>query len=108
MAKSIELGRLAQGNCYEVQAANTITFIHRHEVPQHKVVTFTTFIYDHRPLKSEKWRARLVVGADKLPYPYDSCSPAANLLETTLLLNSTIKDATKGARFCTLDLKIFF
>jgi hypothetical protein len=37
--------------------------------------------------------------AIKLPYDADTGSPAASLLETKLILNSTISDAHKGARF---------
>ena len=38
----------------------------------------------------------------------DVASLAANLLETKVLLNSTISDAAQGARFCTGDLKDYF
>ena len=49
-----------------------------------------------------------MVGGDRLSYSSDTGSPAASLLETKLLLNSTISDAQKGARFMSLDLKDFF
>jgi hypothetical protein len=45
----------------------------------------------------EAYRIRMVVGGDKLLYPDDPASPAASLLETKLLINSTISDAHKGA-----------
>ena len=51
---------------------------------------------------------RLVVGGDKLPYANDSGSPAANLLDTKIILNSFISQASKGARFLSCDLKDFF
>ena len=51
-------------------------------------------VCDHRPLKTEKYRCRLVVGGDKLPYDDDSTALAANLLETKLLSNSTISQPT--------------
>jgi hypothetical protein len=50
----------------------------------------------------------LVAGGDKLPYDKDVGSPAASLLETKLLINSVISDATKGAKFMSCDLKDFF
>ena len=59
-------------------------------------------------MKSEKFRVRLTVGGDRLQYPDDTASPAATLLETTLLLNSTISQSAQGARFMTLDIKDFF
>ena len=65
-------------------------------------------VCDHRPLKTEPNRVRLTVGGDRLDYPSDVGSPAASLLEAKLLLNSTISDADKGARFFAADLKDFF
>ena len=47
----------------------------------------------------------LTIGGDMLEYCYDASSPAVSLLESKLLLNSTISDAYKGARFITIDLK---
>jgi hypothetical protein len=51
---------------------------------------------------------RLTVGGDKLPYTYDAGSPAASLLETKLILNSTISDSDKGAKFLCANLKDHF
>ena len=48
------------------------------------------------------------MGGDRLHYPDDAASPAASLLETKLLLNSTISQSAFGARFMTLDIKDFF
>ena len=48
------------------------------------------------------------MGGDKLPYPDDAGSPAANMLETKLLINSVISNAKKGARFLSVDLKDHF
>ena len=45
---------------------------------------------------------------DQLQYPDNTASPAATLLETKLLLNSTIFQSANGARFVTLDVKDFF
>lgn len=83
-------------------------FIHHHEVPRGQKVTYANFVIDYRPLKSEPWRVRLVVGGDKLDYEFDVGSPAASLLETKLLINSVISDARRGARFMSLDLKDHF
>ena len=41
-------------------------------------------------------------------YDNETVSPAANLLDTKLLLNSTISDAKDGARFMTIDIKDCF
>ena len=107
-ALSNEWGRLAQGNVHGVQSTDTIDFVYYNEVPKNKDVTYASFVCDHRPLKSEPWRVRIVFGGDKLTYKEDPGSPAASLLETKILLNSVISDASKGARFMSLDLKDFF
>ena len=49
-----------------------------------------------------------MVGGEKLEYKNNSGSPAANLLETKLLFNSTISDAKDGAKFLSMDLKDMF
>ena len=49
-----------------------------------------------------------MVGGDRLDYLLDASSPAANMLDTKILLNSIISDAKDGVRFMTLDLKDFF
>ena len=65
-------------------------------------------VCDYRLPKSEKWRVRLTIGGDKWDYFDKAASPAANLLETKLLINSTISDAYRGARFLGIDIKDFF
>ena len=50
----------------------------------------------------------MVVGGDKLEYPWHSGSPATDLTETKILLNSIISDASSGAQFASMDLKDFF
>ena len=107
-ALSNEFGRLAQGNIHGVTHTDTIDFILKHDVPRQQKVTYATFVCDHRPLKSEPWRVRCVVGGDKLDYPNDSLSPAASMIDTKLMVNSVISDANKGARFLGADLKDFF
>jgi hypothetical protein len=103
-----ELGRLANGVHGRVRATNTLRFIPRSAIPSDRQITYANFICDYRPLKSEPYRVRLTVGGDRLDCLDDTSSPAASLLETKLLLNSTISDAHLGARFMTMDLKDFF
>jgi len=105
---SNEFGRLAQGNDAGIIGTDTIHFIHKSEVPMGKAVTNGNFICDIRPLKSEKYRTRLTVGGDRLPYEADAGSPAASLLETKLILNSTISDSDIGPKFAYADLKDHF
>ena len=105
---SNEFGRLANGNQHGVKGTNTIEFIHHFDLPGDKKVTYGCFVCNYRPLKSEQYRVRLVVGGDGLDYNEDAGAPAASMLETKILLNSAISDAHKGAKFFTLDIKDFF
>ena len=77
-------------------------------VPNDKKVTCATMACDYRPLKDEKCRVRIIVGGDKLPCNDDAKSPAADLLETKILLNSPISDSKRGSRFMCLDVKDHF
>ena len=105
---SNEWGRLAQGNDNGVHFNDVIDFISQQEVPHGRDVTYATYVLDYRPLKEQKHRIRITVGGDRLSYPDDAGSPAANMLETKILINSVISDARKGARFMSADIKDFF
>ena len=105
---SDEWGRSAQGNKYGAQSTDTIDFIHKHEVPKERDITYATYVLHYRYLKSAPYRVRVTVGGNRLSYDDDAGSPAANLLETKVLLNSTISDAEQGARFMTADIKDYF
>ena len=43
-----------------------------------------------------------------MDYPFDTSSPASSLIDAKIMLNSTISDARKGARFIAAGLKDFF
>ena len=105
---SNEWGRLASDNDASTKGANTITFIPQSQVPSDKKVTYATMACDYRSLKDEKRRVRIAIGGDKLPYHDDAGSPAVELVETKILLNSATSDAKRGARFMCLDMKDHF
>ena len=102
-----EIGRLAQGVGERMKTGNeNIFFIKKHQVPNDRKVTYANPVCDYRPLKEDKYRVRLTVGGDRLPYPEDSGSPAATLLEAKILFNSVI--STPGSRFIVADIKDYF
>ena len=105
---SNEWGRLAQGNDYGIVGTDTIQFILCSEIPKCRDITYASFVCDKRPLKPEPFRVRIVVGGDRLSFDEDAGSPATDLLETKILLNSTISDADQGAHFISADLKDYF
>ena len=51
---------------------------------------------------------RITVGGDRLACPDDTGSPTANMMQTKILVNSTILDSHLGARFIPVDLQNFF
>ena len=102
-----EWGRFSQGNDHGIKGTDTLVYIQNKDIPKDRKITYGSFVCDYRPLKDEKWRVRLVVGGDKLPYELDAGSPAASMLETKILANSVISDAGKESRFLSCDLKYF-
>ena len=90
-----------------ITGTGTMFPIHRSNIPHDRKVTYANFVCGIRPQKSETHRIRLTAGGDKLDYPGDPSSPAVSTLDTKTHINSTISDAHKGARYMTLDIKIF-
>ena len=82
--------------------------MYQKEVLSGKDMTYATFACDYYPLKEEAYRIRIIVGSDHLTYEQDAGSPVANLLETKVLINSTISDANKDAWFMSADIKDHF
>ena len=87
------MGHLTQSNATNVHCIDAMDFINPNTIPSSQKITYANFVCDYRPLKPEKWRTKLVVGVDKLPYYDDARSPAANLLECKILFNSVISRA---------------
>ena len=79
-----------QGGHKGVLTTNTTYFITQHEVPRGQNITYATFVINYRPLKIKPHRVHITVGGDQLSYQADAGSPAANMLETKVLVNSTI------------------
>ena len=73
-SKAVEndLGRLANGIENMVRANNTIEFTRKEEITKGRTVTYTNFVCDYLPLKSEYYRTRLTVGGDRLDYRNDA------------------------------------
>ena len=91
-----------------VQGIDTIELIHQSEVPPSVDVTYATFVLDSKPLKTEQHQVRVVAGGNRLKCLFDTGSQATSMLETKLLINSTISDDKKGARFMGADIKDYF
>ena len=83
-----------------------MSFIIKSSIPTNKKIAYANFTFTHNSLKTEPYQCRLVVGGDKLDYEDNASSPAANLLETKLIIDSVISDADKGAQFMSLDQRL--
>ena len=87
----------------------TMIFMHKSKIPHDRKVTYSNFVCDYHPLKTEPFRVRMTVGGDNLDYPDEMASPAASLIETKLIINSVISDhARHNSIFCAINLKDFF
>ena len=50
----------------------------------------------------------MIIRGDKLPYDLNTTSLATDLIKGKLIINSVITESSKGARFCSINLKDFF
>ncbi len=103
-----ELCRLAQGIPGVSKGTNTIVFIARSEIPfaRLKDVTYGCICVNYCPKKDDPNRMHLTVGGNRVNFPGDCGMPMVDIVTVKLHLNSVI--LTKGARYCTIDLKDFY
>ena len=95
-----EIGRLAWWMTGKVQGMNTIFFINKQDVPQHrcKDVTYGCIVCNYCKGKAEPNRTRLIVRGDRI-----NRMPTAGLIKIKLLLNNVI--STHWAQFMMMDIK---
>ena len=99
---------MAQGNDNNVPFADTIEFNLKLDATSNSDITYARFVLDYRSLKPKKDSIRIIVGGDKLTYPYDAGIPTTDVLESKILINSIISHTRKGARFCNTDIRDIF
>ena len=103
-----EFGRLFQGigkntdGTQRVSGTDTCHWIHKHQIPATKKVTYARICCDVRPEKAEQERTRITAGGDQLEYDGDVSTKTAGLETAKILFNSII--STPGARFMTMDI----
>ena len=102
-----ELGRLAQG-IPGMKGTDTIVFIKYEDIPldRRRHVTYGKTVVSYRPEKDDPNRTRLTVGGNRIAYPGDVSTPTVEMMTVKMHLNSVI--STKGARYCTIDIKDFY
>jgi hypothetical protein len=70
-----------------------------------KNVTYRSFVCNLRTKKKEE-RTKFVMGGDRINYPGEVTTPTADMLVVKLLFNNVV--STKGAKFMTMDISIFY
>ncbi len=103
-----ELGRLVQGIPGVSTGTDTIMFIAHNEIlfAWLKDVTYGCVCVNYRPKKDDPNCTRLTIGDNKVNFPEDCSTPTVYMVTVKLHLNSVI--STKGACYCTIDLKDFY
>jgi hypothetical protein len=103
-----ELGRMAQGIPGISKGTDTIVFIARDEIPfaRLKDVTYGHVCINYHPKKDDPNRTCLTVGSSRVNFLGDCGTPTVDMVTVKLHLNSVI--STKGAHYCTIDLKDFY
>ena len=101
-----EFGHLAQGVGGRIAGTETIRFIHHHEMPPTRRPTYTRFVCEIRPQKSEKERTRLTVGGSLIDYPDPVTTRTCNLVTFKMHINSTLSWTKR--KYCSFDVKNFY
>ena len=102
-----ELGRLSKGVGSRIpNGTNTIRYIKRDEMPNNRTATYGKVVCKYKPHKFEKNRARLVVGGDKVDYPFEVSTPTSDITSLKCLINSVL--STPNAKFLSLDIRDFY
>jgi hypothetical protein len=103
-----ELCCLAKGIPGVSKGTDTIVFIARNEVPfaRLKDVTYGHVCVNYCPKKDDPNCTHLTASGDRVNFPGDWGMPTVDMVTVKLHLNSVI--LTKGARYCTIDLKDFY
>jgi hypothetical protein len=90
------------------KGTNTIVFTKHNDIPidRQKDTTYGRVCLNYCPEKDDPNCTRLTVGGNLLNVPGDCGTPTVDMVTVKLHLNSVI--STKGARYCTIDLKDFY
>ena len=93
-----KLGRLAQGVGNRIKGTNAIFFIHKHQVPKGRTVTYACTVCTIQPEKEEKERTRITVGGNLITnYPGDASTDTAGLETIKIHWNSVV--STPGEKW---------
>ncbi len=102
-----ELGRLAQG-IPGTKGTDTIVFIKYDKIllDQRRNITYGKTVVTYQPEKDNPNQTRLTVGGNQIVCLFNVSTPTVKMMTVKMHLNSVI--STKGAHYCTIDLKDFY
>ena len=102
-----ELGRLSNGVGDRIPTGTgTIHYIKYDNMPKDRFATYGKIVCEYKPHKRKKNRSRLVVGGDKIDYPFNLYTPTADITSFKCLINSVL--STQNAKFMTADIRDFY
>jgi hypothetical protein len=102
-----ELGQLAQGVSVR-KGTDTIVFIKYGKIPlnRRRHIMYIKSVVTYQPEKDNLNCTRLTVGGNWIVYHGNVSMPTVKMMTVKMHLNSVT--STKGARYCTFDIKDFF
>jgi hypothetical protein len=102
-----ELGQLAQG-VSGMKGTDNIVFIRYNKIPlnRRRHITYGKMVVTYQPEKDNLNQTRLTVGGNWIVHHSDVSMPTVKMMTVKMHLNSMI--STKGAQYCTFDLKDFY
>jgi hypothetical protein len=102
-----ELGQLAKG-VSGTKGTDTIVFIRYNKIPldRRRHITYGKTVVTYRPEKDSPNQTRLTVGGNRIVHHGNVSTPMVKMMTVKMHLNSVI--STKGAGYCTFDLKDFY
>ncbi len=91
-----------------MKGTDTIVFIRYNEIPldRRRHITYRKMVVTYQPEKDKPNQTRLTVGGNWIVHHGNVSTPTVEMMTVEMHLNSMI--STKGARYCTFDLKDFY
>jgi hypothetical protein len=102
----MEFGRLTQGMPGMVEGTNTMFFIPHSAKPAERKATYSRFVCDYNPAKTEPFRVRITAGGDQVEYPGEVSTPTVDISTVKCQFNSVL--STRDARYMTFDVSNFY
>ncbi|KAL7475780.1 hypothetical protein ACHAW6_001683, partial [Cyclotella cf. meneghiniana] len=91
-----------------IQGTDTIQFICKTDIPHDrcKDITYGHFVCTVHHEKAKHNHTRFTIGGDRINYPSEVATPTAKMPTAKHVFNSVI--STRGAKFMTMDISIFY